>query len=243
MIARFVICALGSADLVALAVASIEKFAGDATVDLIQLRESALGDPNAHGRALDQWRLNTEREPIPDEDVVVIMDPDAAITSPLWRKQLEYAMWFPQVGIWGAGCKEDFGARIHPLMMAIRGKCFNEIDATFRPFHREGTFEWRDTAGWYCKCALTKGWTLRAVERFGTYQKASGNWWRVPDVQAWVFGFDTLFVHLGGGTWSDPTRLTWWQRQRRRRALRLRRRYVAEVRKILATPTGPRPIA
>ena len=242
MIAHFVICTLGSQDLVELAVASIHKFAGDATLDLIQLPESALGDRNAHGHALDQWQRNEEREPIPDEDVVVVMDPDVAILSDKWRTEMERTFkLLPKVGIWGAGCTEDFGLRIHPSMMVIRGVVFNTLTSSFKPFHRPTDTQWLDTGGWYCKCAVNRGWKLWREERaLGHDWHGAAAWYDVTATylrHKWDHEETTplpMWVHLGGGTWSDPTRLTWWQRQRRRSALAKRRKFIEAVEKVLS---------
>lgn len=229
MIAHFVICALGSADLLRLAVASIHKFAGESTLDIVTLSDKAVGDAHAHGRALDQWRDSHEREQVSNDDVVVIMDPDAVILSLQWRKEMEATFTLmPKVGIWGAGCREDFGLRVHPSMMAIRGTLFNTSSASFKPYSRKGDRDWRDTAGWYCKVARDKGWRLWREERaLGHDWHGAAAWchWRAPNVPMWV--------HLGGGTWSDPARLTWWQRQRRRQAIKTRRRFIAACEEVL----------
>ena len=251
MIAHFVICVLGSADLLELAIASVHKFAGDATLDLIQLPDSAYGNAFAHGRALDQWRTKVERDPIPDEDVVVLMDPDTAILSPHWRVAMERAFaLFPQVGVWGAGCTEDMGRRIHPSMMAIRGKAFNTLTATFRDFHRPTDTEWLDTGGWYCKCAEAHGWQLFGVERaLGFDWHGAAAWYREGSDtlrHLWDHEIEVtpMWVHLGGGTHSDPARLNWWQRLRRRQAIAKRRRFIEAVKTVLAvTPSGPQSIA
>ena len=242
MIAHFVICSLGSTDLLELAIASVHKFAGDATLDHITIPDSELGNPNAHGRALTQWAYDPQREPIPDDDVVVIMDPDVAILSPKWRAQMERAFNLdPNLGIWGAGCMEDFGLRIHPSMMVIRGKTFNTMSATFRPFSRPGDTEWLDTGGWYCKCARDKGWNLQRVERALHYdwQGFSAWYWEhaIYLQHAWDHEREVMpmWVHLGGGTWSDPTRLNLWQRLRRRQAIAKRRKFVEAVKKALAS--------
>ncbi len=230
MIAHFVICYLGGMDLLQLAVASIHKFAGDATVDLVKIPEVKLGDPQAHGLALDQWSRESMVETyIDDRDVVVVMDPDAAILSHKFRMRLEDVFDDPNVGIWGAGCREDFGLRVHPMMMAIRGKLFNlqaEKETTFRPFVPDGQQEWRDTGGWYCKCAVTRGWELVREER------RLGQDWH----GAAAFGEGPLFVHLGGGTWSDPARMSWLQRVKNRRAIQRRRSFIAAVESVLREP-------
>lgn len=241
MIAHFVICTLGSADLLEVAIASVHKFAGDATLDLIELPERALGDRDAHGRALDQWQREPGREAIPDHDVVVIMDPDVAILSAHWRVEMERTLRvMPNVGIWGAGCREDFGLRVHPSMMVIRGTVFNTLTSTFRPFARPGDTEFLDTAGWYCKCARDKGWKLWREERALGYDwHGAAAWYPYTATflrHAWEHEQTPtpMWAHLGGGTWSDPARLTWWQRQRRRRAVAKRREFIAAVTQVLS---------
>lgn len=234
MIAHFVICHIGSYDLIQLAVASIHKFAGDATVDLVEIPDSKFGDPQAHGRALDQWSREALLEmDIDDRDVVVVMDPDAAILSHTFRPRMEAVFANPNVGIWGAGCREDFGLRVHPMLMAIRGKLFNlqaGLETTFRPLAPEHSTEWRDTGGWYCKCAVTRGWELKREER------------RLGQDWHWAAAFGNhpavrpMFVHLGGGTTSDPARMNWLQRVKNRRAIQRRRSFITAVGNVLREP-------
>jgi hypothetical protein len=241
MIAHFVVCTLGSADLVAVCVASIEKFGGDAQLHLIQLPDSAYLNPLAHGRALDQWRNAIEDRAIPisDHDVVVIMDPDCAILSPQWRPVMEKAFANdPHLGVWGAGSREDFGPRVHPSMMVIRASLFVRLTSSFQP---RGEGDWRDTGGWYCKCVVAGGWRVTPVERAHGWDWHGASAWYDPWVKLslrtlWDHGIAPmpLWSHLGGGTHTDVSRLTWWQRQARRPAIRRRRRWVAEVEKVLS---------
>jgi hypothetical protein len=100
-------------------------------------------------------------------------------------------------------------------MMAIRGQVFNEAPYTFCGV---GAWPWRDTGGRYCQLVQGAGWTLQ----------------RVPRGAAW-HGFacwDGLWTHLGGGSHSDVSRLTWKQRYLvpwRRRAIRQRRAFIRAV--------------
>lgn len=242
MIAHFVICTLGSPDLLELAIASVHKYAGETTLDLLRLPESAYGNPAAHGNALDTWRNEmVEQRAFPDEDAVVIMDPDTVILTSDWRTEMETTFrHMSKVGIWGAGCREDFGLRIHPSMMAIRGTVFNNLTATFRPFARPGDREWLDTGGWYCKCARDHGWKLWREERALGYDWHGASAWYAHSTQylrhqyAHHTYITPMWVHLGGGTHSDPARLNWVQKLRRRRAIATRRRFVAAVKEHLA---------
>ena len=204
---------LGGKDLVRLASRSIRRY-----VESCALWERPPVDPvdaNSHGRAIDAWREET-RGQIRSDDIVVIMDPDCAILSPRWVTMMEAAILRDGIGIWGAGSIQDFGPRVHASMLAVNGRLWNEIPAaTFVPSTRLET-RWRDTGGLYCRIAQIKGWKLRPVERGPDWNGFS----------AWWDGGTPLWTHLGGGTHSDPTRMTWAQRAWRWRAVRERQRFI-----------------
>ncbi len=216
---HFCIITLGCADLVELALASIKKYAGDCVGDVGTLPMNTT-DPAMHGRAIDLWR--ERRNLIADHDTVVIMDPDVVILSDWWRREMESAFSDPRVGIWGAGSAEDFGPRVHPSMMVIRGKLWNELPVTFVPGDDK---DWSDAGGHYCKWATWGGWggwTLKPIER--------GADWHGFSAWGWCCGAQSEFckpmwVHLGGGSHSDAARMTWLQRMRRWRAIRERERF------------------
>src|SRR3990167_2429162 len=116
---HFLIVQLGSQDLMTVALASIERFAGPCNVDIVKLSEGTT-DPRAHGQAIDDWRLY-QQITVMDKDVVVVMDPDVILLSEWWRVELDRAFADPHVGIWGAGNQRAWGPRVHAHMMAIRG--------------------------------------------------------------------------------------------------------------------------
>ena len=223
---HFCIITLGCADLVELALASIKKYAGNCVGDVGTLPADTT-DPVMHGRAIDLWRAR--HGPVADDDIVVIMDPDVVILSGGWRREMESAFSDPRIGIWGAGSAEDFGPRVHASMMAIRGKLWNELPVTFTPGNDKN---WRDTGGNYCKWATWGNWVLKPIER--------GLDWHEFSAWGWCYGSQTnwckpAWVHLGGGSHSDPTRLTWLQRMRRWRAIRERERFKRLVREHLCS--------
>ena len=235
------IVALGSHDLVDLARQSFHHYtqAHSVTSHVEELPLNT-NDSRAHGAAIDRWR-DTLREPqilgwrgpVWDSDIVVIMDPDVAILSEWWLREMERVLLDENpgdVGIWGAGSAEDFGPRVHASMMAIRGRLWNFSQATFLPI---GTGPWRDTGGFYCEQAVKLGWKVVPVERGADWGDFSC--WRMQrrhDVAK--PGLDSpIWTHLGGGSHSDPTRMTWWQRIKRRRAVRERERFKAAVREHL----------
>src|SRR5882672_610611 len=91
-------------------------------------------------------------------------------------------------------------------------------------------------------CANAIGLTVQPLERGPDWHRASA-WWGMKtkvtittyDGKRWPIKEPVpLWSHLGGGTHSDVTRLSWWQRQRRRRAIRQRRRWIAAVKQVLA---------
>ena len=219
---HFCIITLGCADLVELALASIKKYAGDCVGDVGTLPADTT-DPAMHGRAIDLWRAR--HGPVADNDIVVIMDPDVVILSDEWRREMIATFSNPRIGIWGAGSAEDFGSRVHASMMAIRGKLWNKLPVTFAPGNDP---EWRDTGGNYCKWATWGDWILKPIERGADWHGFSA-WksYRWPPVPLWA--------HLGGGSHSDPTRLTWLQRVRRRQAIRERERFKRVVREHLCS--------
>jgi len=217
---HFCIVTLGSDDLVALALRSIEKYVSTPhSVTTIHLPLDT-DDPAAHGRAIDEWRRQTKGL-VWANDIVVVMDPDVAILSGWWEKELLNAFSDLQVGIWGAGSKEDFGPRVHASMMAIRGRLWNTSKKSFIP--TDSTHhprEWRDTGGLYCQNAVDNQWALKPVER------RPDDWegyscWAMPNTGGSVL----LWTHLGGGSHSDVTRMTWYQRIRRYQAIRERERW------------------
>ena len=202
MIAHFVVCALGGQDLLEACIASIDTFGGEATtLDVIKLPDDTT-DPAAHGRAFDQWRA--AHRVMPPGDVIVLMDPDCALLSHGWRRELERAMALPEVGLWGAGSTKDYGPRVHASLCAIRGDLWNTSAATFLPI---GAGPWRDTAG-------------------------SAAWWAMERQRLWSAP-RLLWSHLGGGSHSDPLRMTPWQRVKRWRRVQGRRIWREAVLKII----------
>ena len=154
MIAHFVVCALGEQDLLEACITSIDTFGGDSTLDVIKLPDDTT-DPAAHGRAFDQWRV--AHRVMPPGDVIVLMDPDCALLSHGWRRELERAMALPEVGIWGAGSTKDYGPRVHASLCAIRGDLWNTSAATFLPIPtrpRPGTLRQRFTR---CQKVIRRG--------------------------------------------------------------------------------------
>lgn len=234
MIAHFIICTLGSADLVQLCLHSIRRFGGNCMVDIVDLPADTT-DPAAHGYALNQWRQTYDGQ-VADDDVVVIMDPDCALLSAQWRIEMERAFSAPHVAIWGAGAQEDFGPRVHASMMCIRGSFWNRrwmLNYGFVPCPDAREYKWRDTGGLVCMWAKAIGLTVQPLERGPDWHGASA-WWGMKPVPSEAFMPAPLWSHLGGGTHSDVTRLTWWQRQRRRRAIKQRRRWIKAVQTLLS---------
>ena len=236
------IVALGSRDLIDLARRSLHRYAHDVTTHVEEL-PATTNDPRAHGAAIDRWRdamrdpdIMSWRGPIRDTDTVVIMDPDVAILSEWWLREMIRVLYDENpgdVGIWGAGSAEDFGPRVHASMMAIRGTLWNTSQATFLPI---GTGPWRDTGGFYCEQAMKLGWKVVPVERGSDWNRFSA-WWKIGskygDLANGIEERGPMWTHLGGGSHSDPTRMTWWQRIKRRRAVRERERFKAAVREHL----------
>src|SRR3990167_90660 len=224
---HFCIITLGCADLVELTLASIKKYAGDCVGDVGTLPTDTT-DPAMHGRAIDLWRAR--HGPVADDDIVVIMDPDVAILYETWRTELDRAFVNPQVGIWGAGSREDFGPRVHASMMAIRGKLWNySLDIPAYTFVPKGDGAWRDTGGRFCCEATCDWWLLKPVERDVDWHGFSA-WcsWEAPKnpTYRWQFWPErAMWTHLGGGSHSDPTRLTCLQRIHRWRAICERERF------------------
>ena len=215
---HFCLVTLGSKDLLTLALASIDKYAGDCNVDIINNEPNYAKGSWAHGDALDHWR-RSQKLGIKDTDIVVIMDPDVVILSKWWREEVESAFRQPSVGIWGAGARDDFGPRVHASMMCIRGQVFNDMDATFQPVMQG---DWRDTGGAYCRMASVTGWRVVPLER-GKDWNGSSAWWKPEPSPYWNI---PLWAHLGGGTHSDPTRLTRWERIKHFREISRRKHFV-----------------
>ena len=223
---HFCIITLGCADLVELALASIKKYAGDCVGDVGTLPADTT-DPAMHGRAIDLWRAR--HGPVADNDIVVIMDPDVVILSHWWRLEMDAAFSNLRVGIWGAGSREDFGPRVHASMMAIRGKLWNySLDIPAYTFVPKGDGAWRDTGGRFCCEATCDWWLLKPVER-GRDWLGEFSCWRETTYQTGA----PMWTHLGGGSHSDPSRLTWPQRIRRWRAIRERERFKRVVKEHL----------
>ena len=212
---HFLLVTLGGRDLVELALASIDKYAGECEVDLVDLPKDTT-DPWAHGRAIDFWRQR-QKVGIRDSDLVAIMDPDCVILSEWWRKEVDQAFSDPTVGIWGAGSQKDWGPRVHASMMVIRGKLFNNYEYSFMPQSLDT--RWRDTGGNYCRLA-SGAWKVMPVERGPDWHRFSAWWYGDSHAPLWT--------HLGGGSHSDVTRMTWKQRYFvpwRRRAIWERERF------------------
>lgn len=212
---HFLLVTLGGEDLLALALASIDRYAGDCEVDIVRLPADTT-DPFAHGHAIDFWR-ERQKFGVKDTDAVCIMDPDVVILSEWWRREVDRVLFDENdgsVGIWGAGSAEDYGPRIHASMMVIRGRLFNDLIRSFAPCLDPREREWRDTGGLYCMWAKDAGWRLNPVER--------GQDWH--GFAAWG-----TWTHLGGGSHSDPTRMTTWQRLRQWKAIARRRTFIKAV--------------
>ena len=227
MIAHFVVCALGGQDLLEACIASIDTFGGEATtLDVIKLPDDTT-DPAVHGRAFDQWRA--AHRVMPPGDVIVLMDPDCALLSHGWRRELERAMALPEVGLWGAGSTKDYGPRVHASLCAIRGDLWNTSAATFLPI---GAGPWRDTAGHYCQQAAQLSWRVLPYERGVDWVGGSAAWWAMERQRLWSAP-RLLWSHLGGGSHSDPLRMTPWQRVKRWRRVQGRRIWREAVLKII----------
>jgi len=208
---HFILVTLGGHDLLTVALASVDKYAGDCNVDIVE-SQSDKGSW-AHGDALDHWR-RAQKVGVLDSDIVCVMDPDVVLLSEWWRREMEYQFSDARVGIWGAGAREDFGPRVHASMMCIRGQVFNDMEATFRPVFGG---QWRDTGGAYCRMASVTGWKVVPHER--------GKDWR--GYSCWrLSGGDAMWAHLGSGVTSDPKRMTRWQRVVKWSHVRRRRAFV-----------------
>lgn len=223
---------LGGRDLVELAIASLNKYAGDdVSLDIVDLPKDTT-DPWAHGRAIDFWRQR-QKVGIRDSDLVAIMDPDCVLLEATWRREVDRVMSDENdgnVGIWGAGASEDWGPRVHASMMVIRGKLFNNYEYSFMPQSLDS--RWRDTGGNYCRLAAGAGWRVVPAERGVDWNGFSC--WRHSLPLTLVTDYP-LWTHLGGGSHSDPTRMTPWQRIKRWRAVQRRERFKALVKEHLRT--------
>lgn len=240
---HFCIVTLGSGDLRDMCVASIAKYAGqNVSVNQVPLPSDTC-DPRAHGQAIDEWR-RTWKGAIKDTDIVCVMDPDCILLSVWWRIELEraFADWShadSYVGIWGAGSKEDFGPRVHASMMCVQGKLWNQAEWGFAPCTDPRERTWRDTGGLFCLWAVDHGWRVRPVERGPDWQGASAYWPFPYRNRLWDEPFyyyherAPMWSHLGGGTHSDPQRLTWWQRYKRRKQIKQRHRWAGAVKEHL----------
>ena len=221
---HFVIVTLGSADLVALALSSIRRYAPNCMVDLVPLPADT-HDARAHGAAIDLWRSTFEGQVL-DDDVLVIMDPDVVLLSTQWQREIAQAFEDRHVGIWGAGAQEDFGPRVHAHMMCIRGRVWNTLAATFTPCRDARERTWRDTGGLYCLAAIDAGWRVVPLERGPDWHGVSA-WWAMRKGELSGTRIPTpLWAHLGSSTHSDIARLTPWQRIKRRKRIRQRRTFI-----------------
>lgn len=222
---HFLLCTLGSPDLLELALRSIDRYAGECEVDVVKLDEATL-TPRSHGAAIDFWR-ERQKIGVRDNGIVILMDPDSVLLSEYFRAELDTAFSNPTIGIWGAGSAQDWGPRVHASMMAIRGVVFNDLIRSFTPCLDPRERTWRDTGGLYCMWAKDAGWTLQPVERGPDWGGASA-WWDGALIPLWA--------HLGGGTHSDVARMTWKQRYLvpwRRREIRKRRIFIDAAREHL----------
>ncbi len=231
---HFLIVQLGSDDLMVTALASIDRFAGECNVDVVKL-PIATTDPRAHGQAIDDWR-KFQKFGIADTDIVVLMDPDVVLLSAQWRKELDAAFTDPHLGVWGAGAKEDFGPRVHASMFAVRGSIFNTLERSFTPCLDLRERTWRDTAGLYCMWVHDAGYKVQPVERGPDWHGVSAWWGRVqvPNQALPVWQPVPLWAHLGGGSHSDPARMTTWQQVRNWRSVQRRTRFIRDARALLA---------
>ena len=222
---HFLIVQLGSQDLMEVALASIDRYAGDCNVDVVKLPD-ATTDPGAHGRAIDHWR-RFQQVAVLDRDIVVIMDPDVILLSEQWRVSLDLAFADRTVGVWGAGNTQRWGPRVHAHMMAIRGGTFNTLERSFTPCLDLREQTWRDTGGLYCMWVASTGQEVRPVEQGPNWSSAA----------AWWDGDIPLWAHLGGGSHSDVSRLTWQQRLSpwRYKEIKKRRQFLADARKLLTS--------
>jgi hypothetical protein len=246
------------------ALQSIHRYAGTCRTDIVDL-PPATTDPRAHGAAIDEWRRDQAGQ-VQDTDTVVIMDPDVALLSEWWRRELDHVLLDENpgnVGIWGAGSAEDFGPRVHASMMAIRGRLWNFSQATFLPI---GTGPWRDTGGFYCEQAVNLGWKVKPVERGKDWKWEYSAWYPTPlnEGGAPFYGMGPshvcencgapwhrecgacaaewdhpcrltpMWTHLGGGSHSDPARMTWLQRIKRWKAVQQREEFKRLVREHLS---------
>ena len=230
---HFLLVTLGSKDLVELALRSIDRYVDPCTVDLVALPDTTT-DPMAHGNAIDFWRIR-QKIGVKDSDIVVVMDPDCVILSNWFQLELEYAFAIPNTAIWGAGNRQAWGPRVHASMMAIRGSVFNDYQYTFCAV---GSGDWRDTGGRYCQLVQGAGWKLIPVEQDKDWNGVSG--WVCAGLKnnGWL-GY-WMWAHLGGGSHSDVTRMTWKQRHLvpwRRREIRKRERFKKAVREHLGEST------
>lgn len=237
---HFLICTVGGADLVEIALRSIDRYAGECQVDIMKLDEATL-TPRSHGAAIDFWR-ERQKVGVKDTDAVCIMDPDVALLSEWWRREVDRALFEENpgnVGIWGAGAVEDYGPRVHASMMVIRGRLFNDLIRSFTPCLDPRERMWRDTGGLYCMWAKDAGWAVMPVERADDWHGFSAWYSRPEENRHVVKGSLTsahypMWTHLGGGTHSDPTRLTLWQRIRRWKTIRRRKAFIKAVMEHLA---------
>ena len=230
---HFLLVTLGSADLVELALRSIDKYVDPCTVDLVALPDTTT-DPMAHGNAIDFWRIR-QKVGVKDSDIVVVMDPDCVILSEWFQREMEQAFTDPKVAIWGAGNQRAWGPRVHASMLAIRGQVFNDYQYTFCAV---GSGDWRDTGGRYCQLVSGAEWKLKPVEQHLDWNGISC--WRHYDPLALVTDYP-LWAHLGGGSHSDIHRMTWKQRYLvpwRRREIRKRERFKKAVLEHLARDTS-----
>lgn len=216
MTIHMLICALGGDDLLPVCLASVVTYTR-ITPDIRYIPVNTT-DPCEHGRTIDTWRQESLAY-VKDEDVVAIVDPDVVLLSHQWQHEVKRAFANPAVGVWGAGSQEDFGPRVHASMLCVRGALWRDPGtgplSSFVPCLDPRERVWRDTGGMFCLGAVMAWWAVQPVERGPDWHGASAYWHEgIP-----------MWSHLGGGTHSDPARLTWWQRLRRRQAIQQRYRW------------------
>lgn len=230
---HILVCALGGDDLLDVCLASVAKYAGSDYRLHVRYVPTDSTDPADHGRTINLWR---QQQPVSNEDIVALMDPDCVLLSDWWRREMERAFALVSAGVWGAGSKEDFGPRVHASMMCVRGWLWNQPTFGFTPCPDPRERTWRDTGGLFCLSAVEAGWRVLPVERGEDWHGASAYWPSLYRNRLWDHCHERgpMWSHLGGGTHSDPTRLTWLQRLHRYKQIKQRHRWLAAVKAHLA---------
>lgn len=139
-------------------------------------------------------------------NLIAIVDNDVMLLHSFWETLILLEFSDPTVGAWGAGWMDP--RVIHASMLVMRGDLFQQI----KSFYPEGNY---DTGGLAC-------WQ---IEQMG-YRLV-----RVPvDPKPWALHRTARtwhhWVHLGGGTHSDWTQLTWLQRIKRIRRIYERKKFL-----------------